>query len=98
MAINDVRRLGPELHHYLRPIGPDEAPVYRGRFVLTVDGREGRHPFPAAAGRVIDAAEIPPRSEVAKKTAEDAEQSLAGGHLGLSVSRLLSRCRRTLEE
>jgi len=23
MAINDVRRVGSELHHYLTPIGPD---------------------------------------------------------------------------
>jgi len=54
----------------------------------------------AAAARACDRSHlaIPPRSEVAKKTAKDAEQSLAGGHLGLSVSRLLSRCRRTLEE
>ena len=37
MAINDVRRLGSELHHYLKPIGP-MGPAVRGRFVLTVDG------------------------------------------------------------
>ncbi len=62
MAINDVRRLGSELHHYLKPIGPD-GPAVRGKVCLDRKWRvcldrkwdEGRHLFPAAARRVIDA-------------------------------------------
>ena len=74
MAINDVRRFGSELHHYLKPIGPD-GPAVRGKVCLDRKWRvcldrkwdEGRHLFPAAAGRVIDAswksAEIRSRKE-----------------------------------
>ncbi len=46
MAINDVRRLGSELHHYLKPIGPDGAGL-RGKVCL--DGRWDGGPTPISA-------------------------------------------------
>jgi len=54
MAINDVRRVGSELHHYLTPIGPDGVGC-TGKVCLDRRWDEGRHLFPAAARRVIDA-------------------------------------------